>query len=111
MDEIHRDGSRALTGWACSSRKFRRGGSSAGRPWLEFVDRPVNHQLRQTRAEHPSVRSEREPQGKSERTTVIERVRDPSKVGFCQVRAGTLELRVIREVERLGPEQQSVVTA
>lgn len=47
----------------------------------------------------PSQRSEREPQRKSERTTIVERVRDPSEVGFGEVRAGILELRVVRQVE------------
>ena len=55
--------------------------------------------------------SECEPQREPERATVVERVRDPSEVGFREVRAGILELRVIREIERLGPEQQGVVTA
>lgn len=61
--------------------------------------------------EIPIGRSEREPQSESERTPIVERVGDPAEVRFREIRSGLFELRMIREVERLGPEQQGVVTA
>ena len=54
---------------------------------------------------------EGEPQEEAERAAVVEGVVDLAEIGRADVGAGLGKLRVIEQVERLGPQQQRTVAA